>query len=64
MVFARVTARPHSRESPHLRDQDVHGHPIRRYAGWIFDTGVCHMAFFTDPDGNDLMLHNRYAGYE
>lgn len=26
-----------------------------------FDTGVCHMAFFTDPDGNDLMLHNRYA---
>ena len=25
------------------------------------DTGVCHMAFFTDPDGNDLMLHNRYA---
>ena len=28
------------------------------------DTGVCHMAFFTDPDGNDLMLHNRYAGYE
>jgi len=26
-----------------------------------FDTGVCHMAFFTDPDGNALMLHNRYA---
>jgi catechol 2,3-dioxygenase-like lactoylglutathione lyase family enzyme len=26
-----------------------------------FDTGVCHMAFFTDPDGNDLMLHHRYA---
>ena len=25
------------------------------------DTGVCHMAFFTDPDGNDLMLHHRYA---
>ncbi|MGI8729493.1 MAG: VOC family protein [Solirubrobacteraceae bacterium] len=25
------------------------------------DTGVCHMALFTDPDGNDLMLHNRYA---
>jgi len=20
---------------------------------------VCHMAFFTDPDGNDLMLHHR-----
>ena len=28
------------------------------------DTGVCHMAFFTDPDGNDLMLHRRYAPYE
>jgi predicted enzyme related to lactoylglutathione lyase len=26
-----------------------------------FDTGVCHMALFTDPDGNDLMLHHRYA---
>ncbi|MHB8233034.1 MAG: VOC family protein [Solirubrobacteraceae bacterium] len=26
-----------------------------------FDTGVCRMAFFTDPDGNDLMLHQRYA---
>ncbi len=23
--------------------------------------GVCHMAFFRDPDGNDLMLHHRYA---
>ncbi len=29
-----------------------------------FDTGVCHMAFFTDPDGNDLMLHSRYAPYD
>ncbi len=26
-----------------------------------FDTGVCHMALFNDPDGNDLMLHHRYA---
>ncbi len=25
------------------------------------DTGVCHMALFTDPDGNDLMFHHRYA---
>jgi len=33
------------------------------FAGDIFDTGVCHMALFTDPDGNDLMLHNRYAPY-
>jgi predicted enzyme related to lactoylglutathione lyase len=25
------------------------------------DTGVCHMVPFADPDGNVLMLHNRYA---
>ncbi len=31
------------------------------FIGDTFDTGVCHMAFFTDPDGNDLMLHHRYA---
>ena len=31
------------------------------FAGETFDTGVCHMAFFTDPDGNDLMLHPRYS---
>jgi catechol 2,3-dioxygenase-like lactoylglutathione lyase family enzyme len=31
------------------------------FTGEVFDTGVCHMAFFTDPDGNDLMLHHRYA---
>src|SRR3954462_12734181 len=31
------------------------------FMGDIFDTGVCHMSFFTDPDGNALMLHHRYA---
>lgn len=31
------------------------------FMGETLDTGVCHMAFFTDPDGNDLMLHHRYA---
>ncbi len=31
------------------------------FLGETFDTGVCHMAFFTDPDGNSLMLHHRYA---
>jgi predicted enzyme related to lactoylglutathione lyase len=31
------------------------------FSGDIFDTGVCHMAFFADPDGNALMLHHRYA---
>jgi catechol 2,3-dioxygenase-like lactoylglutathione lyase family enzyme len=31
------------------------------FPGDVFDTGVCHMALFKDPDGNDLMLHHRYA---
>jgi catechol 2,3-dioxygenase-like lactoylglutathione lyase family enzyme len=26
-----------------------------------FDSGVCHNAFFEDPDGNVLLLHHRYA---
>ncbi len=30
------------------------------FKGDIFDTGVCHMAFFDDPEGNALMLHSRY----
>ena len=25
------------------------------------DSGVCHMAHFSDPDGNSLMFHHRYA---
>jgi catechol 2,3-dioxygenase-like lactoylglutathione lyase family enzyme len=31
------------------------------FEGDTFDTGVCHMAHFRDPDGNVLMLHRRYA---
>jgi predicted enzyme related to lactoylglutathione lyase len=31
------------------------------FIGDTLDTGVCHMAFFADPDGNALMLHHRYA---
>ncbi|HVF79187.1 MAG TPA: VOC family protein [Solirubrobacteraceae bacterium] len=34
------------------------------FMGDTLDTGVCHMAFFSDPDGNDLMLHGRYKPYE
>jgi predicted enzyme related to lactoylglutathione lyase len=34
------------------------------FHGEILDTGVCHMAFFADPDGNALMLHRRYAPQE
>jgi len=31
------------------------------FEGDVLDTGVCHMAYFADPDGNALMLHHRYA---
>ena len=60
------SCRPHS-ASIALRVPDVEG--TRReleamgveFEGEILDTGVCHMAFFRDPDGNALMLHRRYA---
>jgi predicted enzyme related to lactoylglutathione lyase len=31
------------------------------FRGEIIDSGVCHQTFFTDPDGNLLGLHHRYA---
>jgi catechol 2,3-dioxygenase-like lactoylglutathione lyase family enzyme len=31
------------------------------FRGDILDSGVCHQAFFQDPDGNLLGLHHRYA---
>ena len=31
------------------------------FEGDIIDSGVCHQAFFLDPDGNALDLHHRYA---
>ena len=34
------------------------------FGGDTFDTGVCQMAFFSDPDGNAIMLHRRYAPHE
>jgi catechol 2,3-dioxygenase-like lactoylglutathione lyase family enzyme len=34
------------------------------FAGGTLDTSVCHMAFLSDPDGNAIMLHRRYAPYE
>jgi predicted enzyme related to lactoylglutathione lyase len=32
-----------------------------KFVAETMDSGVCHMAHFTDPDGNALMLHHRYA---
>jgi catechol 2,3-dioxygenase-like lactoylglutathione lyase family enzyme len=31
------------------------------FLGETYDSGVCHMGFFKDPDGNTVILHNRYA---
>jgi predicted enzyme related to lactoylglutathione lyase len=32
-----------------------------QFAADTMDSGVCHMAYFRDPDGNALMFHHRYA---
>jgi len=34
------------------------------FDGETYDSGVCQMANFTDPDGNPLTLHRRYAPYK
>jgi catechol 2,3-dioxygenase-like lactoylglutathione lyase family enzyme len=49
-----------------LRVADVHAAVEEARAGGaevigIDDTGVCHMGFVKDPDGNVLILHRRYA---
>jgi catechol 2,3-dioxygenase-like lactoylglutathione lyase family enzyme len=31
------------------------------FKGETLDSGVCHQAFFEDPDGNTLGIHHRYA---
>jgi predicted enzyme related to lactoylglutathione lyase len=33
------------------------------FKGETIDSGVCHIASFSDPDGNSLMLHRRYAPF-
>ena len=33
------------------------------FAHETIDSGVCHLATFTDPDGNRLQLHRRYAPF-
>ena len=52
---SRCTSTTSRRLGATLEERGVEFH------GEILDTGVCHMAFFNDPDGNALMLHHRYA---
>jgi predicted enzyme related to lactoylglutathione lyase len=49
-----------------LRVQDVPAavEEVREAGGVVMgveDSGVCHMGFVKDPDGNVLILHRRYA---
>jgi catechol 2,3-dioxygenase-like lactoylglutathione lyase family enzyme len=44
----------------HASREELEGKGIE-FAADTLDSGVCHMAFFRDPDGNALMLHHRYA---
>lgn len=32
-----------------------------KFEGEVIDSGVCKQAFFSDPDGNSLAIHHRYA---
>jgi predicted enzyme related to lactoylglutathione lyase len=32
-----------------------------QFQGETLDSGVCWQAFFSDPDGNSLAIHHRYA---
>jgi catechol 2,3-dioxygenase-like lactoylglutathione lyase family enzyme len=49
----------HTDDVQAMRDQ-LEGKGVA-FFGPTVDTGVCHMAFFGDPDGNPLMLHGRYV---
>ena len=55
-IALRVTDVAAAQAALEAKGVTFHGEP--------FDTGVCHMAIFHDPDGNALMLHRRYAPHE
>ena len=47
-------------ESVEAARAELEAHGVE-FLGETVDTGVCHMGFFRDPDGNVLILHRRYA---
>jgi catechol 2,3-dioxygenase-like lactoylglutathione lyase family enzyme len=75
VTLALVSAEGHGREFvplPHgsiaLRVPDVEAAKAKLEAagvecGEVWDSGACNGASFTDPDGNGIMLHHRYAPY-
>jgi predicted enzyme related to lactoylglutathione lyase len=64
---AEFQPQPNSIVLLHVEDVDAARADLEangvHFGGETFDTGVCHMASFTDPDGNQLTLHKRYAPY-
>jgi catechol 2,3-dioxygenase-like lactoylglutathione lyase family enzyme len=75
VTLALVSAEGHGREFvplPHgsiaLRVPDVAAAKTNLEAagvecGDVWDSGACNGTSFTDPDGNGIMLHHRYAPY-
>ena len=47
-------------EDVHAARAELEAQGVAFHADTI-DSGVCHMAHFSDPDGNALMFHHRYA---
>ena len=75
VTLALVSAEGHGREfvplppgSVALRVPDVETAKAKLEAagvecGDMWDSGACNGASFTDPDGNGIMIHHRYAAY-
>jgi catechol 2,3-dioxygenase-like lactoylglutathione lyase family enzyme len=75
VTLALVSAEGHGRDFaplPHgsiaLRVADVEAAKSKLEAvgvecGDVWDSGSCNGASFTDPDGNGIMIHHRYAAY-
>ena len=65
-AFGQSEARPNSTPIAFQVDDVEAARTLLEEKGVTFhlamlDSGVCHQAFFSDPDGNPLILHHRYA---
>lgn len=66
-AFGQPEARPNSTPIALQVDDVVAARTALEAQGVTFladmlDSGTCHQAIFSDPDGNPLILHHRYAG--
>jgi catechol 2,3-dioxygenase-like lactoylglutathione lyase family enzyme len=65
-AFGQAEARPNSAPIALQVDDVEAARTLLEAKGVTFqveflDSGVCHQAIFSDPDGNPLILHHRYA---